>query len=116
MLLAESMFFTAFAALAIGSKSGLSILLGLAGLLLNVIWMIMTAMQLGYTTKPLRKKMHEIPEKDKTQFMNAYIEISKNRPAPKITDFIQIWIPVLLIIIWILLMVFYGFYSFHAQF
>jgi hypothetical protein len=111
MLVAESMFFTAFAALAINSKSLLPIVLGISGLLLNVIWIKMTTIQLNHTTLYLRQGINELAEKDKTSFMSKYVSISSKRPLPTITEFLRIWIPLLFVGAWLFLL---AFYSLHA--
>ena len=110
ILVAESMFFTAFAALAINSKSVLPIILGIAGIFLNIIWMKMSEIQLNHTTQHLRELIVEKAKEGKSPFLKKYSEISGKRPHPTITEFIRIWIPLLLIITWVFLIIFYILY------
>jgi hypothetical protein len=111
ILVAESMFLTAFAALAINSKTILPVILGISGLLLDIIWVLMTHIQVNNTTLFLREAMRE--EVKNSPFLAKYFEIADRRYKikPNITDFIKIWIPALLLFTWVFLLVFYGLYA-----
>jgi hypothetical protein len=112
MLVAESMFFTAFAALTI-SKSVLPLIIGFSGILLNILWIHMTIIQLNHTTFHLRNEITEFAKKNKNSFLEKYVAIcEKRKPFLKITEFIRKWIPLLLIVTWIFLMAFYVLYFF----
>jgi hypothetical protein len=103
-LVAESMFFTAFAALVVASSSAsLAIVLGLGGLGISILWLHIIFIQLHQTTKPLRDEMLKANEKH--PFLTFYNTVAKNRTV-KITSAITA-IPILLAVMWAFLLIFY---------
>jgi hypothetical protein len=123
-LVAESMFFTAFAALVVGVSSlnsffALPVILGMAGIWLCFIWYRIGKNQLDYTDDLLREAMKDrAKERGDSggrifKIANNLIEERKKRCKTSITD-LMLQIPKILTIIWVFVLLFYILHFFPA--
>jgi hypothetical protein len=109
-LVAESMFFTAFAAIIVVVDSFdtfvvLPVIMGIAGILLCVIWLKIGNDQLHLTDEALRQEIEKRANEGRPFYRLAddFIKARKDKSNVSISDMI-LWIPEVLVGIWAFLL------------
>lgn len=97
-LVAESMFFAAFAALSISSTNNVKILLvvGIGGILLSLIWIYLSYYQIYTTMRPIKRELAE----NLSEYLHVVEKRSNLIGANHLLGFI---VPSIFIIMWLIL-------------
>ncbi len=104
-LVGESMLFTAFAALLVVDRFFIMpVIIGIAGIILCILWMFMAWVQVEYNLKPVRNKISD--RKKKGHFFEWYYGVASKRRFRN-TDILRLWTPLLIISAWSLMLVLY---------
>lgn len=101
-LVAESFLFMAFATLCTSKYICLSFIIGLAGIVISVIWHHISSLQLNKTITPIKERL----EKDESYIYIEWYKIAKKSEGKGLHKKLGIWLPQVFILSWGILLIF----------